>query len=60
MNVNDLDSLVEGQFDEDVLGFGEELMDSVDNEIESLLEAEDDLKESQDHDLLDLFLPLDL
>lgn len=60
MNVNDLDSLVEGQFDEDVLGFGEELMNSVDNEIESLLEAEDDLKESQDHDLLDLFLPLDL
>lgn len=60
MNVNDLDSLVEGQFDEDVLGFGEELMNSVDNEIESLLEAEDDLKVSQDHDLLDLFLPLDL
>ena len=60
MNVNDLDSLVEGQFDEDVLGFGEELMNSVDNEIELLLEAEDDLKESQDHDLLDLFLPLDL
>ena len=60
MNVNDLDSLVEGQFDEDVLGFGEELMNSVDNEIESLLEAEDDLKVSRDHDLLDLFLPLDL
>lgn len=60
MNINDLDSLVEGQFDEDVLGFGEELMNSVDNEIESLLEAEDDLKVSQDHDLLDLFLPLDL
>lgn len=60
MNVNDLDSLVEGQFDEDVLGFGEELMNSVDNEIESLLEAEDDLKVSQEHDLLDLFLPLDL
>lgn len=60
MNVNDLDSLVEGHFDEDVLGFGEELMNSVDNEIESLLEAEDDLKVSQDHDLLDLFLPLDL
>lgn len=52
------EALVEGYFDEDV--FELEGMDIVDKEIDSLLEAEDDLKASCDHYLLDIFLPMDI